>query len=211
VEEVNALAKWNPHLSDFVAAISIRHDAATKRAPTAAGEGLPRSTYVSRSQRKPSCGPLDKGRAEPCPRGDESVGRGATRTSHPLGNNWPPKTPVTTSCHGAAEAPSGGSAMSVTNGFVITRTVRAERAPARIRRRKPARVLRRPAPALTSEGRLHLSPRTSRALPGRFTLEIGRPAGTGHPVKGSSTGRRHESAVARSVVLHAPRCRASCE
>ena len=61
VEEVNALAKWNPHLSDFVAAISIRHDAATKQAPTAAGEGLPRSTYVSRSQRKPSYGPFGVG------------------------------------------------------------------------------------------------------------------------------------------------------
>ena len=57
VEAVDAPGKWNSHLSDHVAAFSIMHDAATKQAPTAAGEGVPRSAYVSRSQRELTYGP----------------------------------------------------------------------------------------------------------------------------------------------------------
>ena len=41
------------HLSQCVAAFSIEHDATTKKAPTAASEGGPRSAYVSRSHRDP--------------------------------------------------------------------------------------------------------------------------------------------------------------
>jgi len=60
VEEVDAPGKWNSHLSDDVAAFSIMHDAATKQAPTAAGEGVPRSAYVSRSHRDLTYGPPEQ-------------------------------------------------------------------------------------------------------------------------------------------------------
>ena len=59
VEEVYAPGKWNSHLSDFVAAFSIMHNAATKQA-AAAGEGVPRSAYVSRSHRDLTYGPTEQ-------------------------------------------------------------------------------------------------------------------------------------------------------
>ena len=46
VEEVYAPGKWNSHLSDFVAAFAIMHNAATKQAPTAAAEGVKKTHYV---------------------------------------------------------------------------------------------------------------------------------------------------------------------
>ena len=57
VEEVYAPGKWNSHLSDFVAAFAIMHDGATRQAPPGAGEAVPRSAYVSRSQREGTYGP----------------------------------------------------------------------------------------------------------------------------------------------------------
>ena len=56
VEEVYAPGKWNSHLSDFVAAFAIMHDGATRQAPPGAGEAVPRSAYVSRSQREGTYG-----------------------------------------------------------------------------------------------------------------------------------------------------------
>ena len=52
VEEVYAPGKWNSHLSDDVAAFALAHNAADRQAPPAAGEGVPRTAYVSRSQRE---------------------------------------------------------------------------------------------------------------------------------------------------------------
>ncbi|NQW72638.1 MAG: hypothetical protein HQ453_07895 [Actinobacteria bacterium] len=60
VDEVYAPGQWNSHLSDFVAAFSIMHNAATKQAPAAAGEGVPRSAYVSRSHRDLTYGPTEQ-------------------------------------------------------------------------------------------------------------------------------------------------------
>jgi hypothetical protein len=57
VEEVYAPGKWNSHLSDDVAAFALAHNAADRQAPPAAGEGVPRSAYVSRSQRELTYGP----------------------------------------------------------------------------------------------------------------------------------------------------------
>ena len=60
VDEVYAPGKWNSHLSNYVAAFSIMHNAATKQAPAAAGEGVPRSAYVSRSHRDLTYGPTEQ-------------------------------------------------------------------------------------------------------------------------------------------------------
>ena len=57
VEEVYAPGKWNSHLSDDVAAFALAHNAADRQAPPAAGEGVPRTAYVSRSQRELAYGP----------------------------------------------------------------------------------------------------------------------------------------------------------
>ena len=57
VEEVYAPGKWNSHLSDDVAAFALAHNAADRQAPPAAGEGVPRTSYVSRSQRELTYGP----------------------------------------------------------------------------------------------------------------------------------------------------------
>jgi hypothetical protein len=57
VEEVYAPGKWNLHLSDDVAAFALAHNAADRQAPPAAGEGVPRTQYVSRSQRELTYGP----------------------------------------------------------------------------------------------------------------------------------------------------------
>ena len=57
VEEVYAPGKWNSHLSDDVAAFALAHNAAERQAPPAAGEGVPRTAYVSRSQRELTYGP----------------------------------------------------------------------------------------------------------------------------------------------------------
>ena len=57
VEEVYAPGKWNSHLSDDVAAFALAHNAADRQAPPAAGEGVPRTAYVSRSQRELTYGP----------------------------------------------------------------------------------------------------------------------------------------------------------
>ena len=57
VEEVYAPGKWNSHLSDDVAAFALAHNAADRQAPPAAGEGVPRTEYVSRSQRELTYGP----------------------------------------------------------------------------------------------------------------------------------------------------------
>jgi len=60
VEDVDAPGKWNSHLSDYGATFSTMHDALTKLAPTAAGEGVPRSAYVSRSHRDLTYGPTEQ-------------------------------------------------------------------------------------------------------------------------------------------------------
>ena len=57
VEEVYAPGKWNSHLSADVAAFALAHTAAARQAPPAAGEGVPRTAYVSRSQRELTYGP----------------------------------------------------------------------------------------------------------------------------------------------------------
>ena len=57
VEEVYAPGKWNSHLSDDVATFALAHNAADRQAPPAAGEGVPRTSYVSRSQRELTYGP----------------------------------------------------------------------------------------------------------------------------------------------------------
>ena len=57
VEEVYAPGKWNSHLSDDVAAFALAHNAADRQAPPAAGEGVPKTSYVSRSQRELAYGP----------------------------------------------------------------------------------------------------------------------------------------------------------
>ncbi len=57
VEEVYAPGKWNSHLSDDVAAFALAHNAADRQAPPAAGEGVPRTSYVSRLQRELTYGP----------------------------------------------------------------------------------------------------------------------------------------------------------
>ena len=49
--------KWISHLTDEVAAFAIMHDGVTRQAPAAAGEALPLSAYVSRSQRELTYGP----------------------------------------------------------------------------------------------------------------------------------------------------------
>ena len=59
VEEVYAPGKWNSHLSDDVAAFALAHNAADRQAPPAAGEGVPRTEYVSRSQRELTYGPAE--------------------------------------------------------------------------------------------------------------------------------------------------------
>ena len=60
VEEVYALGKWNSHLSDDVAAFALADNAADRQAPPAAGEGVPRSAYVSRSHRDLTYGPTEQ-------------------------------------------------------------------------------------------------------------------------------------------------------
>jgi hypothetical protein len=57
VEEVYAPGKWNSHLSDDVAAFALAHNAADRQAPPDAGEGVPKTAYVSRSQRQLTYGP----------------------------------------------------------------------------------------------------------------------------------------------------------
>ena len=57
VEEVDAPGRWNSHLSDDVAAFALAHNAADRQAPPASGEGVPRTAYVSRSQRELAYGP----------------------------------------------------------------------------------------------------------------------------------------------------------
>ena len=57
VEEVDAPGRWNSQLSDDVAAFALAHNAADRQAPPAAGEGAPRTEYVSRSQRELTYGP----------------------------------------------------------------------------------------------------------------------------------------------------------
>ena len=57
VEEVYAPGKSNSHLSDDVAAFGLAHNAADREVPPAAGRGLPRTSFVSRSQRELSYGP----------------------------------------------------------------------------------------------------------------------------------------------------------
>ena len=47
-----APGKWNSHLSDDVAAFALAHNAADRQAPPAAGEGVPKTAFVSRSQRE---------------------------------------------------------------------------------------------------------------------------------------------------------------
>ena len=59
VEEVYAPGKWNSHLSDDVAAFALVHNAADRQAPPAAGEGVPRTAYLSRSQRELTYGPVE--------------------------------------------------------------------------------------------------------------------------------------------------------
>jgi hypothetical protein len=60
VEEVYAPGKWNSHLSDDVAAFALADNAADRQAPPAAGEGVPRSAYVSRSHRDLTYGPTEQ-------------------------------------------------------------------------------------------------------------------------------------------------------
>jgi hypothetical protein len=48
---------WNRHLSDDVAAFALAHNAADRQAPPPGGEGVPKTSYVSRSQRERTCGP----------------------------------------------------------------------------------------------------------------------------------------------------------
>ncbi len=57
VEEVDAPGRWNSHLSDDADAFALAHNAADRQAPPAAGEGVPRTSYVSRSQRELTYGP----------------------------------------------------------------------------------------------------------------------------------------------------------
>lgn len=57
VEEVCAPGKWNSHLFDDVAAFALAHNAADRQAPPAAGEGVPKTAYLSRSQRELTYGP----------------------------------------------------------------------------------------------------------------------------------------------------------
>ena len=57
VEEVYAPGKWNSHLSDDVAAFALAHNAADRQAPPAAGEGVPKTEFISRSQRELTYGP----------------------------------------------------------------------------------------------------------------------------------------------------------
>lgn len=59
VEEVYAPGKWNSHLSDDVAAFALAHNAADRQAPPAAGEGVPKTAFVSRSQRDLTYGPVE--------------------------------------------------------------------------------------------------------------------------------------------------------
>lgn len=51
-----APGKWNSHLSDDVAAFALAHNAANRQAPPAAGEGVPKTSHVSRSQREGTYG-----------------------------------------------------------------------------------------------------------------------------------------------------------
>ena len=57
VEEVYAPGTWNSHLSDDVAAFALAHNAADRQPPLVAGEGVPKTSYVSRSQRELTYGP----------------------------------------------------------------------------------------------------------------------------------------------------------
>ena len=52
-----APGKWNRHLSDDVAAFALAHNAADRQAPPPGGEGVPKTSYVSRSQRELTYGP----------------------------------------------------------------------------------------------------------------------------------------------------------
>ncbi len=52
MEEVYAPGKWNSHLSDDAAAIALAHNGSDRQAPPAAGESVPKTPYVSRSQRE---------------------------------------------------------------------------------------------------------------------------------------------------------------
>jgi hypothetical protein len=52
-----ATGKWNRHLSDDVAAFALAHNAADRQAPPPGGEGVPKTSYVSRSQRELTYGP----------------------------------------------------------------------------------------------------------------------------------------------------------
>jgi hypothetical protein len=57
VEEVYAAGKRNSHLSDDVAAFAPADNAGDRQAAPAAGKGVPKTTYVSRSQRELTYGP----------------------------------------------------------------------------------------------------------------------------------------------------------
>ena len=57
MEEVYAPGKWNSHLADDVAAFALAHNAADRQAPPAAGEGVPKMSYVSKTQRVLTDGP----------------------------------------------------------------------------------------------------------------------------------------------------------
>lgn len=56
LEEVHAPGRWHRHLSDFVAAFALADNAANRQAPPAAGEGAPKTSHVSRSQREGTYG-----------------------------------------------------------------------------------------------------------------------------------------------------------
>ena len=57
MEEVYAPGKWNIHLSDDAAAFALAHNGSDRQAPPAAGESVPKTPYVSRSQRELTYGP----------------------------------------------------------------------------------------------------------------------------------------------------------
>ena len=51
------LGSCNSHLPDDVDAFTLAHNAADRQAPPAAGEGVPKRSYVSRVQRELTYGP----------------------------------------------------------------------------------------------------------------------------------------------------------
>jgi hypothetical protein len=57
VEEAYATGRWNRHLSDDVDAFALAINAADRQAPPAADEGVPKTSYVSRSQLELTYGP----------------------------------------------------------------------------------------------------------------------------------------------------------